>query len=105
MVYMSKKKATELIRKCLDEMYRNSTPPIAWQECEVKYTDIPNWYQMHLVDIDVYDEIYDRYLALLPKMYYSDFFFAMLGYSPSVKRKITPTNIKKLRKRVKSRGK
>ena len=80
---MKEKKAAELIRQCLDELYRNATPPITWEECEKKYVGVKDWFLKHKIATTMYTKIVDKYRKKLPKLYRGTLDMELLNYAPT----------------------
>jgi hypothetical protein len=87
MVYVSRKKATEIVYKCLDEMYKSSDPPISFKECEEKYVGVERWYELHRIDVESYEKIHKKYKKMLPKIYHNSLAMELLNYAPRFKEK------------------
>ena len=84
---MNDKKAAGIIRKCLDEMYKASEPPIGWAECEKKYVDVDDWYWKHSISLVDYTRIKKKYRKQLDRVYYNSLDMELLNYSPRFKTK------------------
>ena len=58
-------KALKIVEACIDEMYRNSTPPISWKEVLKKYggTHKP-FYENHTITEEKYVEIKEKYAKI-----------------------------------------
>ena len=79
---MNEHKAAKIIRMCLDELYRNSDPPITWEECEKKYKGVERWFQKHTISVDKYNEIVSKYREKLPRMYQDALSWELVNYGP-----------------------
>ena len=82
---VTENKAKELARKCLDEMYKTSTPPISWKGVLKKYggTGKQFFLKHKLADKD-YNRIKAKYAKKMG-MWGRDLDFMLLNYSPCVK--------------------
>jgi len=80
---VSKKKAVELLNACLDEMYRASTPPITWEECQTEYKNVDEWYMKHVISTEDYTRIHDKYVKQLGRRWSGDLEMTLLSYSPT----------------------
>jgi len=84
---MNEKKAAELIRSCLDEMYKASIPPITWEQCEKKYKNTENWFWKHAISSEDYTRIKNKYRKKLSRVYHMTLDMELLNYSPRLKTK------------------
>lgn len=82
---MNEKKAIEIMKKCLDEMYKASDPPISWEEIEKKYEGVDNWFWKHEIEERKYEEIRDKYKKQLPPKYRRTLEWELLNYAPKFK--------------------
>ena len=82
---VSEKRAINLIRQCLNELYMNSEPPISWEECESRYTEENEWWMLHKIDSDTYDEIVSKYKKMIGSLYRGLLEMALLSYAPTTR--------------------
>jgi len=84
----NEKKAKEVIVSCLDEMYKNSIPPISWDEILKKYEGKKEcFFSKHKISEEDYMRIKEKYQKKLHKMYHRDLDWMLLDYSPTFKKK------------------
>jgi len=85
---MSEKKALQIFIECIDEMYKNSSPPISWDTIQKKYgkTKIP-FYENHSITEKKYDEIKNKYYKKLDTFYRRKLDWFLLDYAPKFKQK------------------
>ena len=79
---MDKKKVAKLTEQCLDELYRNSEPPITWKEVNEKYSGKDLWWRNHKIVEATYTKIVDKYARQIPKAYLNSFYMELLNYAP-----------------------
>ncbi|MBE3093609.1 MAG: hypothetical protein IMZ52_01155 [Actinobacteria bacterium] len=77
-------KEAKLVEKCLDEMYRKSTPSITWNEILKKYEGKKDWYLLHKIKEADYLRIKEKYKKKLDKGYWSSLEMDLLNYSPTL---------------------
>lgn len=82
---VTEKTATKLVFECLDELYRNSDPPISWAWIKFFYgeTDIKFW-ENHKITEAKYNEIVKKYKKKLG-YYAKNLDWDLLNYAPMVK--------------------
>jgi hypothetical protein len=83
---MNDKKALEIFEACINEMYLNSVPPVAWRS--ILKSNPKEFFSKHKITEEKYEEIKAKYEKKLPnpKQYYKrqlDWF--LLDYAPSFK--------------------
>lgn len=76
--------AQKIMIECLDELYKNCTPPIQWGMLELLYggTEIP-FYEKHTIDEKKYEEIIAKYKKKLGP-HAKDMGMTLLNYAPKV---------------------
>ena len=80
---MNSEKASVIVKNCLNEMYKASTPPITWAQLNKKYANTKvKFYQLHKITGKDYDRIKAKYLKQLPKIYHHSLEWCLLDYSP-----------------------
>ena len=83
---ITEKKATELGKACLDEMYKASTPPISFKEILKKYGGTKKqFFLKHEILKKDYDRIKAKYQKKLGKRWAKDLAWLLLDFSPKVK--------------------
>jgi hypothetical protein len=83
---MNEVQAIKLIEKCLDEMYKKSTPSTTWKKIKETYSGKPiAFYQLHAIAEKDYEEIKEKYEKKLGKIHQNDFDMLLLSYSPTIK--------------------
>mgnify|MGYP000432703302 CR=1 FL=1 len=71
------------ILKCLDELYKNSNPPISWEALEEQYGGTPiNFYEVHTIPHEKYQEIVDKHKQDMRQWEAKRLNFALLNYGP-----------------------
>ena len=88
MVTLSKEKASKVVEDCLDEMYRNSKPPITWKEILKKYggKGQTEFYLKHAISEEDYEKIKAKHQKKLHKLYHNSMDMELLNYAPTLKR-------------------
>ena len=81
------KKDTKIIFQCLDEMYKNSTPPTTWKEIEKNYSGMPDskFYLKHSITEEKYEEIRKKYMKKLSSLGKRELPWILLDYAPTFK--------------------
>jgi len=84
---MKMKQDVKLIEQCLDEMYRNSEPPLTWKQVNKKYSGKPDskFYSKHRITEDKYEQIRDKYMKKLSKLGQSELSWILLDFAPAFK--------------------
>ena len=89
--YLDDDEVWEIAQECLDEMYRNSTPSITWEEILDKYGGEDNknkgepFYEKHEINKEKYEEIEKKYRSKIPDSANSNFSYLLLDYAPKYK--------------------
>ena len=80
---MNKANAKKEIEKCLNEMYKASTPPITWVQIKKKYSGAKvQFYLKHSLPEAKYEKIKEKYIAKLGKRWERELAWWLLDYSP-----------------------
>ncbi len=83
---MSLKKAQEIASKCLDEMYKASTPPTSWAKIKKDYSNTKiRFFERHTITQEKYDKIKAKYEKQMPHRYRCGLAWLLLDYSPKFK--------------------
>ena len=84
---MNDKKALEIFEACVNEMYKNSTPPTTWKDIKEKYggKERSEFYMKHSITEDKYNKIKAKYEKKLPVYYKRKLSWFLLDYSPTGK--------------------
>ena len=73
--------------KCLNDMYKKSTPSITWKEILKRYGNTKiEFYRKHEITEEQYDKIRDKYIKKIPKWLQTSFLMSLLDFSPTIKR-------------------
>lgn len=75
-----------VLRRCINELYMNSSPPITFKELEKLYANknIPYWTR-HTIPEYLYDNIVKKYEKVLPKNGQTQLSMILLNYAPTTK--------------------
>ena len=86
-MYMSKEKALKIYIECVDELYRNSSPSITWDEINIQYSGKPRdeFYMKHVIEEKLYNNIVDKYRCMLTPSFIEGFQWFLLDYAPTTK--------------------
>jgi glycosyltransferase involved in cell wall biosynthesis len=83
-VEMNDTKALKIFESCIDEMYRNSSPPTTWKQILEQYSDTGvTFYDKHRITETDYDRIKESYIKKLDKFYQRQLDWFLLGYAPT----------------------
>ena len=81
---VTENKAKELARKCLDEMYKASTPSISWEEILKKYSGKKTqFFRKHKLSDEKYNSIKAKYEKKLGRSWSSSLDWMLLDYAPT----------------------
>lgn len=81
---MNDTEALKIFESCIDEMYRNSTPPTTWAEIKKKYGGTRNtFYDKHAITEARYNNIRDSYSKKLNSYYKRKLSWFLLDYAPT----------------------
>lgn len=84
MKMQSEKQATKILFKCLDEMYKHSTPRITWKQYVKKYYDTGvAGCEKHKISEKNYNRIYEKYRKKMHHRWHNAFGMGLLYYAPS----------------------
>jgi len=82
---LTNKEAAKIFIKCLDEMYRKSTPSITWEEIVKKYSNTTKpFFMKHSLSEQDYNRIRDKYSKKLTAYQKRQLDWCLLGYSPTI---------------------
>ncbi len=84
---MNDKQAMKIFEDCIDEMYRNSSPPITWKELNKRYRDTKKtFYDKHRITETRYNCIKESYSRQLNNYYQRHLDWFLLDYAPTFKK-------------------
>jgi hypothetical protein len=85
---MNDKKAMEIFEECIDEMYRNCTPPITWDYIKKNYSGTKTtFYSKYTISDELYTKIKNKYAKKLDNYYKSKLDWFLLDFAPMSGRK------------------
>jgi hypothetical protein len=84
---MNDKQALKIFESCINEMYRNSSPPTTWKQIQEQYGDTKKtFYDKHRISEARYNSIKDSYSKQLDKYYQNKLDWFLLDYAPTLKK-------------------
>jgi hypothetical protein len=84
---MNDSEALKIFESCVDEMYRNSSPPTTWAQIKKKYGDTKEtFYDKHRITETRYNSIKDSYSRQLDKYHQRRLDWFLLDYAPTLKK-------------------
>jgi hypothetical protein len=80
---MNDRKALSIFEECIDEMYKNSTPPTTWKDIKKKYGGTKNtFHDKHTINDQLYIKIKEKYAKKLDKYYKNKLDWFLLDFAP-----------------------
>jgi len=78
-------KTEEKMNNMLDELYRQSTPPITWKEIQETYRgdERSEFYMKHRIDEDTYARIVSKHLKKMTQLEQRKSSWVLLDYAPT----------------------
>jgi len=84
---MNDMKALKIFESCIDEMYRNSSPPTTWKKIQKQYGGTKEtFYDKHRITESDYSRIKDSYSKKLDKYYQRKLDWFLMDYAPTEKK-------------------
>ena len=81
---MNDKKAMEIFEECIDEMYRNCTPPTTWEYIRKKYGGTKKtFFDKHIISDKLYIQIKEKYAKKLDNYYKNKLDWFLLDFAPT----------------------
>ena len=83
-MYMSSRRAEEIINKCMTELYASASPPAVWSELKIKYANSGiTFYKRHYLDWDTAEEILMKHKRMLPVRFRGELDMVFLNLCPT----------------------
>jgi len=84
---MNDTEALKIFESCVNEMYKNSTPPTTWEDIKERYGGTGMAFvNKHSLSEQDYDRIKDKYVVKLNIFYRRQLNWFLLDYAPSFKK-------------------